>query len=109
MVTERANQEFLQQTREHKDNHEELIHDLLMIQSQAQQLWDKIESSTNRIIQQNNEAASQYEETMLKLEKMNDTIVYLSSLTDKMRVEIDEKLGWIKQYIGSTGISIIEI
>ncbi|KAL7302784.1 hypothetical protein TKK_0004825 [Trichogramma kaykai] len=100
---EKASQNLENQAAEQSQNHEELISDLENIQIQARELWNKIENSTNRIIAQNNAAAAQYEQTMLKLERMNETIVFLSDLTDKMRAEVDEKLGWIKQYIGSTG------
>lgn len=75
------------------------------IQEQAQDLWDKIESSTNRIINQNQEAAAQYQETLIKLERINETIVFIHDLTNSMRAEIDQKLGWITEYIGATGES----
>lgn len=79
------------------------MEDLEAIQTQTQILWEKIEGSTNRIIEQNHEAAKQYQETLMKLEKINQTIVFISDLTSQMRSEIDKKLGWITEYIGTTG------
>ncbi|XP_058792606.1 protein brambleberry-like [Phymastichus coffea] len=106
---EKASNELLEQAEEHGQNHEEIIADLKSIQNQAQQLWEKIESSTNRIIHQNQEAASQYQETLVKLEKINQTIVYIWDLTNNMRTEIDKKLGWITEYIGTTGENLEKV
>lgn len=82
------------------------MEDLENIQQQAQLIWDKIESSTNRIVQQNAEAAAQFEQTLEKLEKINDTIHFIWNLTESMRTEVEEKLSWITDYIGNTGIFI---
>lgn len=76
------------------------------IQIHSEDLWEKVETSTNRIITQNYEAALKYEETLEKLEKINETIFYIWDVTNKMRSEIDKKLGWITEYIGSTGTDI---
>lgn len=94
----------MEQATERGENHQELLEDLEKIQTQTQLLWEKIEISTNRIIEQNLEAAQQYEETLMKLERINQTIVYIWDLTNQMRTEIDKKLGWITEYIGTTGM-----
>lgn len=93
----------MEQASERGENHQEILKDLENIKIHAQILWDKIESSTNRIIEQNQEAALQYEETLMKLEKINQTIVFIWDLTNSMRNEVDKKLGWITEYIGTTG------
>ena len=78
------------------------------IQEQAKLIWDKIESSTDRIVAQNAEAAAQYEQTLEKLEKINKTIHFIWNVTESMRNEVDLKLGWITEYIGDTGMSFIK-
>ncbi|OXU28535.1 hypothetical protein TSAR_008980 [Trichomalopsis sarcophagae] len=106
---DKASQELMEQASERGENHQEILKDLENIKIHAQILWDKIESSTNRIIEQNQEAALQYEETLMKLEKINQTINFIWDLTNSMRNEIDKKLGWITEYIGTTGESIDKV
>lgn len=89
-------------------NHQEVLQDLMHIQNEAQSIWEKIESSTNRILDRHEETIAQYEQTLHKLAQINDTIQYIWKLTDTMRREMDQKLGWITDYIGDTG-SIIYI
>lgn len=90
---------------ERGENHQEILRDLIKVQEQAQSILEKIEISTNRIVEQHEETIVQYEQTMQKLMQINDTIQYIWNLTNKMRVEIDQKLGWITNYIGDTGIT----
>lgn len=91
---------------ERGENHQEILEDLTHIQEQAQLIWDKIESSTNRIFEQHEEALAQYEQTLEKLGQINDTIQFIWNITNAMRAEVDEKLNWLTDYIGDTGIYI---
>lgn len=102
--SEKAHQDLEQQATERGENHREILQDLIRLQEQAQAIWEKIESSTNRILEQHEEAIEQYEETFQKLEQINNTIQYIWDLTNAMRTEVDQKLGWITAYIGDTGI-----
>lgn len=108
MFVEKASELLMSQTFESQNNHRELLDDLLNIQQQAQSIWDKIETSTNRIVAQNAEAAAQYEQTLKKLEKINGTIHFIWNVTETMRAEVDEKLGWITEYIGNTGNLLLQ-
>lgn len=92
-----------QQAAERGENHREILEDLSNIQEHAQLIWDKIELSTNRIFAQHEEALVQYEQTLEKLNQINDTIQYIWNITNNMRVEVDEKLNWLTNYIGNTG------
>lgn len=74
------------------------------IQEQAQMIWEKIEQSTNHLLQQHEDTIHQYEQTMQMLMQINDTIQYIWNLTNTMRIEVDQKLGWITDYIGDTGM-----
>ncbi|XP_003403108.2 protein brambleberry isoform X1 [Bombus terrestris] len=100
---EEANKNLEQQAIERSENHKEILEDLLNIQLQAQLIWDKIESSTDRIFAQHEAALVQYEQTLQKLGQINDTIQYIWNITNTMHTEIDEKLNWLTNYIGDTG------
>ncbi|XP_018355868.1 PREDICTED: protein brambleberry-like [Trachymyrmex septentrionalis] len=100
---EKAHQDFEQQVIERGENHKEVLQDLFTIQEQAQMIWEKIEQSTNHLLQQHEETIHQYEQTMQMLTQINDTIHYIWNLTNTMRAEVDQKLGWITDYIGDTG------
>lgn len=80
-----------------------MLEDLISIKEQMQSIWDKIESSTNHILEQHEKTIEHYEQTMQKLTQINDTIQYIWNLTNIMRTEVDQKLGWITDYIGDTG------
>jgi len=85
-------------------NHQEILQDLIHIEKQAQLIWEKIEFSTNRILEQHEGTILQYEQTLQKLAQINDTIQYIWNLTNTMRAEVDQKLGWITDYIGDTSM-----
>lgn len=72
-------------------------------------IWEKIESSTDRILEQHEKTIEHYEQTMHKLAQINDTIQYIWNLTNIMRTEIDQKLGWIADYIDDTGTLLYKI
>ncbi|XP_071631409.1 protein brambleberry [Temnothorax longispinosus] len=99
---EKAHKDLEQQAVEREENHKEVLEDLIRIQEQAQMIWEKIERSTNRILEHHEETIRQYEQTMQMLAQINDTIQYIWNLTNTMRTEVDQKLGWITNYIGDT-------
>lgn len=103
-MSERAHKDLERQATEQGENHKEILQDLINIQEQARSIWEKIESSTNNILTQHEEAIAQYEQTLQKLAQINDTIQYIWNLTNVMRIEVDQKLGWITDYIGNTGM-----
>ncbi|XP_076236306.1 protein brambleberry isoform X2 [Calliopsis andreniformis] len=100
---EEASQNLEEQAIARGANHQEILQDLLHIQEQAQLIWDKIDSSTNRISAQHEETLVQYEQTLQKLAQINDTIQFIWNITNTMRVEVDQKLNWLTNYIGDTG------
>lgn len=79
------------------------------IQEQAHLIWDKIESSTNRIFTQHEEVLIQYEQTLQKLSQINNTIQYIWDITNNMRAEMDEKLNWLTKYIGDSGNTFFQL
>ena len=100
---EEASQNLEQQAIERGENQQEILQDLMNIQEQAELIWDKIESSTNRIFTQHEEALVQYELTLQKLAQINETIQFIWNITNTMRSEMDQKLNWLTDYIGDTG------
>ncbi|XP_043257468.1 protein brambleberry-like [Colletes gigas] len=100
---EEASQKLEQQAIERSGNHREILNDLTNIQEQAQLIWDKIETSTNRIFAQHKVALDQYEQTLERLARINETIQFIWNLTNTMRTEVDQKLNWLTNYIGDTG------
>ncbi|XP_046477941.1 protein brambleberry [Neodiprion pinetum] len=100
---EKASQELADHSTERNENHQEVLADLKNMQEQAHQIWDRIESSTNHILEHNMEAAEQYEQTLKQLDQINQTVHFLLDLTNTLKTEVDQKLGWITNYIGDTG------
>ena len=100
---EEASQNLEQQAIERGENQQEILQDLMNIQEQAELIWDKIESSTNRIFTQHEDALVQYEQTLQKLAQINETIQFIWNITNTMRSEMDQKLNWLTDYIGDTG------
>ncbi|XP_032668557.1 protein brambleberry-like [Odontomachus brunneus] len=105
----KAQEDLEQQSIKQGANHKEILQDLVYIQEQAQSIWEKIERSTNHILDRHEETIAQYEQTLHKLAQINDTIQYIWNLTDTMRREIDQKLGWITDYIGDTGEQVQKV
>lgn len=97
----KANDEMLRQESDRKINHQEVMNDLLAIQ----ELWEKLENSTNNILKQNQEAANQYLRTLEQLEQINKTVNFVWNL----HKHVDEKLGWITDYISSTGLQMQKV
>ncbi|XP_011499330.1 PREDICTED: protein brambleberry-like [Ceratosolen solmsi marchali] len=109
MKLEKANQDFIQQAAHRSEYHQEILTDLKDIQIQVQLLWQNIENSTNHIIKQNYETIIQYEKTLTKIKKINQTIVFIWNLTNIVQSEIDERLEWITEYIGTAGENVDKI
>ncbi|XP_015180889.1 PREDICTED: protein brambleberry-like [Polistes dominula] len=103
---ENASKELVKQSAVHGESHKEILHDLTSIRNRAHLIWEKIESSTTLILNRHQEAADQYEQMMQKLAHINDTIQFISNISNNMRTEIEQtirQLDWITGYIGDTG------
>ncbi|XP_067005674.2 protein brambleberry [Anabrus simplex] len=92
------------QSLEQNENHQEVLRDLKTIQEQASTIWKEIERSTMAILAQHQSAAAQYEETLNKLSKINDTVTFLLQVMETTRQELDERLGWLSGVVGAAGI-----
>ncbi|KAI4498882.1 hypothetical protein M0802_006057 [Mischocyttarus mexicanus] len=101
-----ASKELVKQSAIHGESHKEILDDLTNIRNRANLIWEKIESSTTLILDRHQEAADQYEQMMQKLAHINDTIQFITNITNNMRTEIEQtiyQLDWIRGYIGDTG------
>ncbi|CAD1471821.1 unnamed protein product, partial [Heterotrigona itama] len=106
---EEANKRLEYQTIEMKENHNEILEDLYSVQEQAQLMWDKIEASTHKIFDHHEATLVRYEQSLEKLNEINNTVQYIWNLTNSMRAEVDEKLNWLTSYIGDTGEQMYQI
>ena len=88
-----VNQKIQGHSEIHERQHQDIIKNLTNMQEQAYKLLHKLENS-----------ADQYEQTLKKLDQINVSIKYVWDLTNKIRTEIDNKLGWINHYTDNTGI-----
>ncbi|KAK1123505.1 hypothetical protein K0M31_008210 [Melipona bicolor] len=106
---EEANKRLEQQTIEMEENHDEILEDLYKVQKQAQLMWDKIENSTRNIFDYHEATLIRFEQTIEKLNQIDNTVQYVWNLTNSMRAEMDEKLNWLTSYIGDTGEQMYQI
>lgn len=95
------------QALEIEENHNEILEDLYFVHQQVQLTLNKIETSTNKLSDHHEATLAQYEQTLEKLNEINNTVRYIWNLTNSMRAEVDEKLNWLTSYIGDTGNSEI--
>lgn len=98
-----ANKHMADNENVRKVNHKELIQDLAVVQEKAREMWEKINNSTQRILQQHSEAVQHYQITLENLERINTTVSYLLNLVDQARVEIDTKIGWVSALLFDAG------
>ncbi|XP_043493018.1 protein brambleberry-like [Polistes fuscatus] len=102
---ENASKELVKQSAVHGESHKEILNDLTSIRNRAHLIWEKIESSTTLILDRHQETVDQYEQMMQKLAHINDTIQFISNITNNMRKEVEQtirQLDWITGYIGNT-------
>lgn len=80
----------------HDKYYHEVVNNLTSIQKQAQALLDKIQKS-----------ADQYDATLKKLGQINESINFLWDVTIKIRFEVEQRLAWLTNCLGSSGKHVI--
>lgn len=90
------------QSEERKDNHQEILKDLIEIQKQAQAIFSRIEESSRFMLEQSSMAAKQYEATLNQLSQVNSTVYGLVEVVSTTRAVLEEKLMWLSQTLGGT-------
>nr|CAH7725985.1 unnamed protein product [Callosobruchus chinensis] len=103
---EQSLQQVEHQTVASKDNHAELLEDLLEIQRKAKEIFEKIDESSELLIKQNEEFKKQYNLTLSSLREVNETVHNLVSLVGGTREALEERLIWIKTALGGTDMAV---
>ncbi|XP_033104666.1 protein brambleberry-like isoform X2 [Anneissia japonica] len=103
---ENATQQLFAQGDDHRQNHQELLKDLLSIQDKAKQVWNKLDDNMEHVTLHQNEASQYYQDAMDNMKKMNDTVIYLVNRVNEMQNGIDKQLTWLSNLVQSTGTSL---
>lgn len=94
------------QSTDQRQKHNQILQDLMAIQKKAEDIWARIETSTNHMIQQSAAANRQYEVTINQLQQVNATVQEVFNLVSQSRAAIDSKLSWLSEMLGGTGNTI---
>ncbi|RZC38000.1 brambleberry-like, partial [Asbolus verrucosus] len=94
------------QAGESRQNHQELLDDLIAIQNQAHIIFERIEESSKLLLQQNENFKVQYEETLKNLAEVNKTVHNLVSLVGGTRQALEERLTWLTTALGGTDLAV---
>lgn len=100
---EKAQQQLTSQETDRKLNHDEILQDLAELQQKSRVVWEKIENSTQKILDQHVISAQHYQAALDNLNRVNHSITYLLGLVERMRHEIDSKLDWLTSVAGGAG------
>jgi hypothetical protein len=95
-----------EQAGESRQNHQELLDDLIAIQSKAHAIFERIEESSTLLLQQNENFKLQYEETLRNLAEVNKTVHNLVSLVGGTRQALEERLAWLTTALGGTDLAV---
>lgn len=98
-----ASSQLSSQADVNKNNHLQVLADLENLQRKAFDIWDQVDASTKKILDQHAEAADDFEKMLQNLAKINSSVEYLMKTVDRTRAEIDERLGWIIKFITESG------
>lgn len=98
-----------QHSREMKQNHDALQHDLGNLQTNAFHLSDKLSDTTEYMLSQNEIASTQFDQTLQRLGEINETVEKLAMLLQTVEVDVNEKLSWITDKIGDTDLVLTNI
>lgn len=89
-----------------KQNHQELLDDIIAIQNKAQIIYKRIEDSAELLLNQTETAKKQYQETLLQLAEVNRTVSGLIDLVNNTKKTLEEKLIWLSNSLGGTDLAL---
>ncbi|XP_034255742.1 protein brambleberry-like isoform X2 [Thrips palmi] len=98
-----ASSQLSTQANANQKNHLQVLADLENLQRKAFDIWDQVDASTKKILDQHAEAADDFEKMLQNIAKINASVEYLMKTVDRTRSEIDERLGWIIKFITESG------
>ncbi|KAM3619918.1 uncharacterized protein V6R79_015834 [Siganus canaliculatus] len=89
-----------------QEGHKAIVEDLADVRHQAQDIYQKIDSSMSEFLQYQDQTSEYYTELMNKLERMNSTLGFMLHYLDNMQGRIEERLHMIQGYLGWAGLSL---
>ncbi|XP_056893703.1 protein brambleberry isoform X2 [Takifugu flavidus] len=87
-------------------NHQSIVKDLTDVRHQAQDIYQKIDSSMLEFLQYQDQTSQYYSDLMDKLELMNSTLGSMLHYIDNMQGRVEERLHIIQGYLGWAGLSL---
>lgn len=103
LFSDEASSQLSTQANANQKNHLQVLADLENLQRKAFDIWDQVDASTKKILDQHAAAADDFEKMLQNIAKINSSVEYLMKTVDRTRSEIDERLGWIIKFITESG------
>lgn len=89
-----------------RKSHHELLKDLVAVQEKAKLVYEKIDSSTKKILGHHQVAAEQLQEFLENLSHINASIAYLFKVIEDTKAEVDVKLSWLASLLQGNGTQL---
>ncbi|XP_071944150.1 protein brambleberry-like [Antedon mediterranea] len=101
-----ATKQLFSQGDDHRQNHQQLLKDLLNIQNKAKLVWNRLDENMQHVTMYQDETSQYYQDAMDNMKKMNDTVIHLVNRVNDMQNGIDKQLTWLFDLLKSTGASL---
>ncbi|XP_050740346.1 protein brambleberry-like isoform X2 [Eriocheir sinensis] len=106
---EEAKKQLMNQEDNQRASHELILQDLSRIQDNALQIWQKLDASTQNILQAHEETVQQYGRLTEDMQRMNSTVHHLMDVLQTTKQGVEEKLSWITSLVGGTDNTIQKV
>uniref|UniRef100_A0AAV2KZ45 Protein brambleberry n=1 Tax=Knipowitschia caucasica TaxID=637954 RepID=A0AAV2KZ45_KNICA len=103
---ENVSQHLEVQSSEVHDGHRAIVEDLADVRHQAQDVYQKIDTSMTQFLQYQDQTSQYFYDLMTKLERMNKTLGFVLQYLDNMQGKIEGQLHVIQNYLGWAGLSL---
>uniref|UniRef100_A0AAV2KUK7 Uncharacterized protein n=1 Tax=Knipowitschia caucasica TaxID=637954 RepID=A0AAV2KUK7_KNICA len=100
---ENVSQHLEVQSSEVHDGHRAIVEDLADVRHQAQDVYQKIDTSMTQFLQYQDQTSQYFYDLMTKLERMNKTLGFVLQYLDNMQGKIEGQLHVIQNYLGWAG------
>ncbi|XP_042239343.1 protein brambleberry-like isoform X2 [Homarus americanus] len=104
-----AHQQLMIQENSQKDAHSTILEDLSKIQDNALEVWQKLDTSTQKILSAHEETVHQYGRLTDDLQRMNATVHHLMDVLHSTRRGVEDKLSWITSLVGGTDNTVQKV
>ncbi|KAJ8920677.1 hypothetical protein NQ315_004816 [Exocentrus adspersus] len=99
-------QQLDEHNRESEISHQDLIEDVVKIEGKVQEIFKKIEQSSDMLLKQNEYFKTQYGATLKNLQEVNETVHSLVVLVGSTRKALEDRLTWITTALGGTDLAV---